>query len=171
MIENLELQGVLLITPRVFEDERGCFFETFSEKNLDVHFVQDNESHSHKGVVRGLHFQKEPDAQAKLVRVVSGRILDVAVDMRASSKTFGQWVAVELSGENRRQLFIPRGFAHGFVALEESTVVYKVDGFYAPQSDAGVLWSSVGIDWGVTDPIVSAKDQALPALADAYRFP
>jgi dTDP-4-dehydrorhamnose 3,5-epimerase len=125
--------------------------------------------------VRGLHFQKDPNAQAKLVRVAAGRVLDVALDMRRSSPTFGRHAAVELSADNRRQLFIPRGFAHGFVALEEDTIVmYKVDGFYAPESDAGVLWNdpSLGIDWGVAsgEAIVSAKDAALPLFADAYKF-
>lgn len=174
------LEGVVIIEPAVFRDERGSFSETFSERWFadrvaPVHFVQDNESHSRRGVVRGLHFQKEPHAQAKLVRVASGSILDVAVDMRRSSPAFGKWVAVELSAENRRQLFIPRGFAHGFVARRDGTVVlYKVDGYYAPAGDGGVLWCdpALGIDWGIDpfDAIVSEKDAALPNFRDAYNF-
>lgn len=174
------IEGVVIVEPKVFDDARGTFSETFSEKwfmeNVaPARFVQDNESYSRRGVVRGLHFQKDPHAQAKLVRVAAGRILDVAVDMRRSSPAFGRWVAMELSGENRRQLFIPRGFAHGFVALEDDTVVmYKVDSCYAPESDAGVLWCdpALGIDWSIdpAEAIVSQKDAALPLLADAYKF-
>lgn len=171
------LQGVVIIEPRVFVDLRGTFSETFSQREFErlvapVCFVQDNESRSRRGVVRGLHFQKEPHAQAKLVRVAAGRILDIAVDLRRGSADFGKWTAVELSAENRRQLFIPRGFAHGFVALDDdTTVIYKVDGYYAPESDAGVLWCdpTIGIGWGI-DPreaIVSEKDAALPLLTDA----
>ncbi len=183
------LEGVVILEPAVFEDARGAFCETFSEREFGrltgrsgltgqptSRFVQDNESLSRPGVVRGLHFQKDPHAQAKLVRVAAGRVLDVAVDMRRGSPTFGRHVAVELSADNRRQLFIPRGFAHGFSVRGsgEATVVYKVDGYYVPECDAGVLWCdpALGIDWGV-DPsqaIVSAKDAALPALEGAYKF-
>ncbi len=169
----------MIIGPPVFKDGRGSFSETFSDKWFvrevaEVRFVQDNESHSRPGVVRGLHFQREPHAQAKLVRVASGRILDVAVDMRQGSSSFGRWVAVELSAENHRQLYIPRGFAHGFAALEEATVIYKVDNYYAPESDAGVLWCDpeLAIDWGI-DParaIVSEKDASLPGFSEAYKF-
>lgn len=184
-VTRTELEGVVVIEPKVFRDARGTFSETFSERGFEAalaslgivppRFTQDNESHSRRGVVRGLHFQREPHAQAKLVRVAKGRILDVAVDMRRSSPSFGRWVAVELSAENHRQLFIPRGFAHGFVALEEdTTVIYKVDAYYAPESDAGVLWCdpALSIDWGI-DPsqaIVSEKDAALPPFAKAYKF-
>jgi dTDP-4-dehydrorhamnose 3,5-epimerase len=174
------LPGVVIVEPAVFDDERGSFSETWSEAAFTkavgpVRFVQDNESHSRRGVVRGLHFQKEPHPQAKLVRVAAGRILDVALDMRRSSPTFGRHVAVELSAANRRQLFIPRGFAHGFTALEEDTIVmYKVDGPYAPASDGGVLWNdpALGIDWGITSAgaILSPKDAALPLFADAFHF-
>ncbi len=179
------IEGVVIIEPAVFGDVRGSFSETFSERALNevvapfgiapVRFVQDNESRSRRGVVRGLHFQKEPHAQAKLLRVTAGRILDVAVDMRRASQTFGRWVAVELSAENPRQLFIPRGFAHGFVALSDgTTVVYKVDGYYAPASDGGVRWNdpALGIDWGIApdEAIVSEKDAALPYFAQAYTF-
>jgi dTDP-4-dehydrorhamnose 3,5-epimerase len=184
-ITKTELEGVVIVEPAVFEDARGTFSETFSERDfaagLAAHgfeppcFVQDNESRSRRGVVRGLHFQKEPHAQAKLVRAATGRILDVAVDMRASSPTFGRHVAVELSAENRRQLFIPHGFAHGFVALEDdTTVMYKVDAYYAPESDGGVLWNdpALGIDWGIapSEAILSAKDAALPTMNEAYKF-
>lgn len=188
------MDGVVIIEPAVFGDRRGTFSETFSEREFarlaapisgsasdsaepgwSGRFVQDNESRSAAGVVRGLHFQKPPHAQAKLVRVSAGSILDVAVDMRATSPTFGKYAAVELSAENRRQLFIPRGFAHGFLALSEgATVVYKCDAYYAPESDGGVLWSDpvLGIDWGITpsEAILSEKDAALPLLADAYKF-
>jgi dTDP-4-dehydrorhamnose 3,5-epimerase len=193
-ITETAIGGVFVVEPRVFGDERGSFSETFSAREFERltgwrgRFVQDNESHSRRGVVRGLHFQKEPHAQAKLVRVATGRILDVALDMRRSSPTFGRHVAVELSADNHRQLFVPRGFAHGFVALEEDTIVmYKVDGFYAPESDAGVLWNdpALGIDrvfasaleasagtsaGASTKTIVSAKDAALPTFANSTNF-
>lgn len=174
------LEGVVIIEPDVFRDRRGSFRETYSEKEFaelvgPVVFAQDNESYSVRGVVRGLHFQKTPHAQAKLVRAVSGRILDVAVDMRQNSPAFGKWVAVELSGENGRQLFVPRGFAHGFSVLTDSAVTaYKCDAYYAPESDGGVLWNdpALGIDWGIdpSEAIVSDKDAALPLFADAYKF-
>ncbi len=174
------LEGVVIVEPEVFRDRRGSFRETFSEERFaelvaPVRFVQDNESHSVRGVVRGLHFQKEPHAQAKLVRAVSGSVLDVAVDMRRSSPTFGRWVAVELSEENGRQLFLPRGFAHGFSVQGNGAVVaYKCDGYYAPGSDGGVLWNdpALGIDWSMdpAEAIVSEKDAALPLFAGAYYF-
>ncbi len=179
-VTETTLPGVVIIEPAVFEDSRGTFSETFSEREFErsvgaAHFVQDNESRSRRGVVRGLHFQKEPHPQAKLIRVASGAIFDVAVDMRRSSATFGRWTGIELSAANRRQLYIPRGFAHGFVALEDDTLVsYKVDGFYAPECDAGVLWSdpALGIDWGIdpSEAIVSPKDAALPTLDEAHKF-
>jgi dTDP-4-dehydrorhamnose 3,5-epimerase len=180
-VTKTALEGVVIIEPAVFRDERGSFAETFSERDFagavaQVRFVQDNESRSRHGVVRGLHFQREPHAQAKLVRVTAGRILDVAVDMRQGSPTFGHHVAVELSAENGRQLFIPRGFAHGFsvTASGGATVLYKVDAHHAPGSDAGVAWNdpTLNIDWGI-DPhkvIISAKDAALPPLANAHKF-
>jgi dTDP-4-dehydrorhamnose 3,5-epimerase len=179
-VTKTALEGVVIIEPTVVHDERGAFAESFSERDFaqlvaPVHFVQDNESHSHRGVVRGLHFQRQPHAQAKLVRVANGRILDVAVDMRQGSPTFGLHVAVELSSENRRQLFIPKGFAHGFCCLsDEATVIYKVDGYYAPGSDDGVLWNdpALAIDWGIppSGATVSAKDAALSPFANAYVF-
>ncbi len=179
-VSRTALEGVIIVEPDVFYDRRGSFSETFSERRFaelvaPVKFVQDNESYSVRGVIRGLHFQKEPHAQAKLVRAVSGRILDVAVDMRRSSSTFGQWAAIELSDENGRQFFIPKGFAHGFSVLGDSAVVaYKCDSYYAPECDGGVLWNdpALGIDWGIDQSaaIVSNKDAALPGFAEAYKF-
>ena len=163
-----EIQGVVIIEPRIFGDSRGYFFESFSEKNFkeqvaDVDFVQDNESKSCYGVVRGLHFQKPPYTQAKLVRVVKGRVLDVAVDIRKGSPTYGQHVAVELSEDNHRQFFIPRGFAHGFVVLSETAIFqYKCDNFYAPEADGGINIKDdkLGIDWQISmeNAILSEKD-------------
>ena len=171
-----ELEGVVILEPRIFEDARGYFFESFSQREFDekvreVRFVQDNESKSSYGVLRGLHFQKPPHAQSKLVRVVKGAVLDVAVDIRRGSPTFGRHVAVELTAENHRQLFIPRGFAHGFVVLSEEVVFqYKCDNFYAPQSEGAVAWNdeALAIDWRVTaDKIqLSAKDLANKPLAE-----
>ncbi|MBR5699663.1 MAG: dTDP-4-dehydrorhamnose 3,5-epimerase, partial [Bacteroidales bacterium] len=140
------IEGLLIIEPRVFGDERGYFFESYSERDFieavgPVKFVQDNESKSRYGVLRGLHFQKEPYAQAKLVRVVSGAVLDVAVDLREGSPTFGQHFSVELTGENHRQFFIPKGFAHGFCVLSEEVVFqYKCDEFYHPEAEGGIAW-------------------------------
>ena len=172
-----EIEGVVLLEPEVFGDARGYFFESYSEQSFDrlvrpVRFVQDNESMSKYGVLRGLHFQRGAHAQSKLVRVVRGRVLDVAVDIRRGSPTFGRHVAVELSGENRRQLFIPRGFAHGFVVLsEEALFQYKCDNCYAPQSEGAVAWNDpqIGIDWRI-DPanvILSEKDSRHPRLDEA----
>ena len=170
--------------PRRFGDDRGLFCETynrtrFGEHGIDADFVQDNQSLSRQvGTLRGLHFQSPPHAQAKLVRVLAGRVLDVAVDIRHGSPTFGRHVAVELSAENWRQLFVPKGFAHAFCTLEPDTVVaYKVDDFYAPDCDGGIVWNDpdLGIDWPVTAATVqlSAKDAALPrlsALAPLFRY-
>ena len=168
------IDGVVILEPRIFRDGRGYFFESFSEREFaekvaDVHFVQDNESRSCYGVVRGLHFQKPPHAQAKLVRVIKGAVLDVAVDIRKGSPTFGRHVAVELTGENHRQLFIPRGFAHGFSVLSEEVVFqYKCDNFYAPQSEGAIAWDDpdLGIDWRVPEEkvILSEKDMRHPRL-------
>lgn len=174
---STEIEGVYIIEPRVFGDERGYFFESFNaerfrdQTGIDVTFVQDNESRSRKGILRGLHFQREPHAQAKLVRVVQGRVLDVAVDIRKGSPTFGKYVATELSGENHRQMFIPKGFAHGYVTLEEDTIFqYKCDEFYHPETEGGIAWndSQIGIDWGVPNDevILSEKDIQNPLLAD-----
>ena len=164
-----DIEGVLIVEPTVHGDQRGYFMESFSERDfeaatgLNVRFVQDNESRSRRGVLRGLHFQREPYAQAKLVRVVQGRVLDVAVDIRPGSATFGRYVAVELSADNHRQLFIPKGFAHGYVVLEEDTVFqYKCDEYYHPECEDGVAWNDpqIGIEWGVEESeiILSPKD-------------
>lgn len=168
-----EIDGPLIIEPRVFGDRRGYFFESFSMRDFAAHageveFVQDNESFSaRRGVLRGLHFQKGDKAQAKLIRVVRGRVLDVAVDIRPGSPTFGKYVSVELSGENKRQFFIPRGFAHGFLVLEDDTVfVYKCDNYYAPEAEGSYRWNDpyFGIDWGVSpdEVILSDKDARAP---------
>lgn len=171
-----DIQGVVIVEPKVFGDHRGYFFESFSEKDFaeavgEVKFVQDNESKSSYGVLRGLHFQKPPHAQAKLVRVVKGRVFDVAVDLRKGSPTFGKHVAVELTEEDHRQLFIPRGFAHGFVVLSDEAVFqYKCDNYYAPQSEGSVLWNDpdIGIEWGIPseDVMLSEKDRNAPLLKD-----
>ena len=164
-----EIQGVVIFEPTVFKDERGYFFESynadvFKKAGIDTVFVQDNESKSSYGVVRGIHFQKEPYAQAKLVRVLYGKVLDVAVDLRKGSKTFGQHIACELSGENKRQFFIPRGFGHGFSVLSETAVfAYKCDNFYCKEAEGGIYYAdeTLGIDWKIpADKIVlSEKDK------------
>ena len=176
MIET-PIPGVLVLEPRIFGDSRGYFFESFSrrefvQKVMETEFVQDNESRSSFGVIRGLHFQKPPFAQSKLVRVVEGAVLDVAVDIRRGSPTFGRHVAGELSGENHRQVFIPRGFAHGFSVLSESVVFqYKCDNFYAPDSEGALAWNDpdLGIDWRIPPEkaILSDKDRRHPRLKDA----
>lgn len=170
------LEGVVIIEPRVFEDPRGYFFESFSERDFnaqvrEVRFVQDNESMSSYGVMRGLHFQRPPFTQSKLVRCVKGAVLDVAVDIRKGSPTYGQHVAVELTEDNHRQFFVPRGFAHGFAVLSDTAIFqYKCDNFYAPQADGGIsiLDDSLGIDWRIpTDKaILSEKDTKHPLLKD-----
>ena len=175
-VVQTEIPGVVIIEPRVFEDARGYFFESFSQREFDsqvreARFVQDNESKSSYGVLRGLHFQKPPHAQSKLVRVVKGAVLDVAVDIRKGSPTFGKHVAVELSAENHRQLFIPRGFAHGFVVLTDEVIFqYKCDNYYSPQSEGAVRWDDpdLSIDWRIPaeDVVLSEKDRAHPALKD-----
>lgn len=175
-IIETEIQGVFIIEPKVFGDSRGYFFESFSKKEFDskigpVEFVQDNESKSCYGVVRGLHFQKPPHAQAKLVRVVKGKVLDVAVDLRKDSPTYGKHVAVELSEDNHRQVFIPKGFAHGFSVLSEEAVFqYKCDDYYAPETEGAVAWNDLdlNIDWRVPADmmILSEKDKRHPELKD-----
>ena len=174
---NTDIEGVVIIQPKVFGDHRGYFFESFSERDFaekvrPVKFVQDNESKSCYGVLRGLHFQKPPHSQSKLVRVVKGAVLDVAVDIRKGSPTFGHHVCVELTEENHRQLFIPRGFAHGFAVLSEEAVFqYKCDDFYAPESEGAIAWNDpdLGIDWKISkdDIVLSAKDMNHPVLKDA----
>lgn len=175
-IIKTDIDEVLIIEPRIFEDARGYFFESFSqqifeEKVCKTTFVQDNESKSTFGVLRGLHFQKPPYAQSKLVRAIQGKVLDVAVDIRRNSPTFGQYVAVELSEENHLQLFVPRGFAHGFVVLSESVIFqYKCDNCYAPQSEGAIAWDDpdLNIDWRIsTDKVVlSEKDKQNKPLKD-----
>ena len=175
-----KIKGVWVIEPKVFTDQRGYFMESF-KKDLfaqhvgNINFIQDNESKSSKGVLRGLHYQTGDASQAKLVRALQGSVLDVAVDIRKSSPTFGQYVAVELSEDNKKQLFIPRGFAHGFLVLSETAVFsYKVDNPYSPAHDASILWAdpTIGIDWDVTeeDLILSEKDKAGKLLSDAILF-
>ena len=175
-IIETEIQGVFIIKPKVFGDSRGYFFESFSKKEFEsrigpVEFVQDNESKSCYGVVRGLHFQKPPHAQAKLVRVVKGKVLDVAVDLRKDSPTYGKHVTVELSEDNHRQVFIPKGFAHGFSVLSEEAVFqYKCDDYYAPETEGAVAWNDpeLNIDWRVPADmmILSEKDKRHPELKD-----
>ena len=169
-------EGVVIIEPRIFKDDRGYFFESFSQREFEekvckTTFVQDNESKSSYGVLRGLHFQKPPFAQSKLVRVIKGAVLDVAVDIRKGSPTFGQYVSVELTGENHRQFFIPRGFAHGFSVLSEEVIFqYKCDNFYSPQSEGAIAWNDpdLNIDWRIPAEkvVLSEKDSKHPRLKD-----
>lgn len=175
-----EIQGVYVLEPRVFQDARGYFMETWNQADFDKHigkvtFIQDNESKSSYGVLRGLHYQKGDFSQAKLVRVIKGRVLDVAVDIRRSSPTFGKYVLAELSEENKRQLFIPRGFAHGFLVLsDEAVFTYKVDNVYAPQAEAGIKWNDedIAIEWPIDpkDLILSEKDTRALSLKEADVF-
>lgn len=173
--EKQKIEDVILVKPNVFGDNRGFFMETykksaFFENGITAEFVQDNHSKSTKGVLRGLHFQAKPFGQAKLVRCTRGRIFDVAVDIRKNSKTFGQYVKVELSEENKNMLYIPNGFAHGFVALtDEVELMYKTSGEYAPSADRGILWNDkdINIDWNIDfQPILSEKDKVQPNLKD-----
>lgn len=172
-----KLQGCFILEPKIFEDHRGYFFESFNQNqfnsltNTNTRFVQDNESFSNKGVLRGLHYQTGEHAQAKLVRVIQGRVLDVAVDLRAGSPTFSQYVAVELTETNKKQLFIPRGFAHGFVVLSDTAIFsYKCDNFYNKESEGGIIYNdpTLSIDWQLPEDslIVSEKDLALPKFSD-----
>jgi dTDP-4-dehydrorhamnose 3,5-epimerase len=178
--KETEIKGVFIIEPKVFKDARGYFMEAWKQAEFDEHvgrtvFIQDNESKSSYGVLRGLHYQKGDASQAKLVRVIKGKVLDVAVDIRRSSPTFGRHVMVELSEDNKRQFFIPRGFAHGFLVLsDEAIFTYKVDNPYAPQSDAGIRWNdpALGIEWPIDPAVVltSEKDLKQPLLKDADVF-
>ena len=168
-INKTFIEDLLVIEPRLFKDERGFFYESFNKNNLDkivnIVFVQDNESKSYKGVVRGLHFQRPPFEQTKLVRCVNGKILDVAVDLRINSKTYGKSFSIELSSENNKQLFVPKGFAHGFQVLSETAIInYKVDNFYNSKSDSGIIWNDkdLSIDWNLDiKPLLSEKDLKL----------
>ncbi len=175
-ITKTKLEGVVIIEPAVFGDKRGFFMESwskraFAEAGLDYEFVQDNHSASTvKGTLRGIHFQRGDKAQAKLVRCTKGAVLDVAVDLRPSSLTYKQWVSVELSEDNKRQLLIPRGFGHGFLTLtDEVEFMYKADNFYAPEADGGIRWNDpeLAVDWGIEKPILSDKDSKSPWLKDA----
>ena len=178
---KLEIPDVILCEPQVFGDDRGYFAETFRQDKLDaflgfkINFCQDNESKSSFGVLRGLHYQLAPHAQTKLVRVIQGSVLDVAVDIRQGSPTFGQHVAVELTAENKKQLFVPRGFAHGFMVLsEQATFGYKVDNYYSPECDRGIAFDdpAIGIDWKLDSNLIqlSIKDTKQPLLEDADCF-
>lgn len=179
-IIKTSIEGVVILEPRIFADDRGYFFESFSQKVFDelvrpIRFVQDNESKSKYGVLRGLHFQKGEHAQSKLVRVVKGQVWDVAVDIRRGSPTFGKYVSVELSEENKRQFFIPRGFAHGFAVLSQEAIFqYKCDHYYAPESEGAIAWNDpdIGIDWPVaaSDILLSEKDKKHPRLADSLEL-
>ncbi|WP_431167510.1 dTDP-4-dehydrorhamnose 3,5-epimerase [Tenacibaculum halocynthiae] len=174
-IVQTPLEGCFVIEPMLFEDNRGYFFESFNEEKfkkgigVDLNFVQDNEAFSNKGIVRGLHFQKGKFAQAKLVRVITGKVLDVAVDLRKNSKTYGQHFSIVLSGENKKQLFVPRGFAHGYSVLENNTVfAYKCDNYYNKESEGGIIYNdkTLNIDWNLLDTEIklSDKDMQLPNL-------
>ena len=168
VLTKSNIEGLYIIEPLVFEDARGLFFETFNEQKfikeigLEIKFVQDNESISKKNVLRGLHYQTPPFAQGKLVRVVCGRALDIALDIRRNSPTYGQFEMIELSSENKKQFWIPPGFAHGFVALEENTIFnYKCTNYYSPVSERTIQWNdaNLNIDWNISEPIISEKDQ------------
>ena len=179
-VKTYPLAGLIEFTPRLFGDARGVFFETFSARLMqeaglpaDLSWVQDNQSGSQRGVLRGLHFQRPPHAQAKLVRVAQGRALDVVVDLRRASPTYGQHQKVELSAATGNILYVPVGFAHGFVALEDDTLcLYKCSDYYTPAAEGGLRWddAALGIDWGVAAPLVSGKDEELPGLA-AFESP
>ncbi len=173
-IVKTKIPDLYIIKPRVFEDNRGYFFESYNknaflQSGIDQNFVQDNESKSSKGVLRGLHFQKTPFAQGKLVRVMQGAVLDVAVDLRKASPTYGEWVAVELNHDNKWMYWIPPGFAHGFVTLEDNTVFfYKCTNVYNKESEGSILWNDpdLNIDWKITNPILSEKDLVSPLFKD-----
>ena len=175
IFKKLSIPEVVLIEPKVFRDGRGLFLETykysdFAQTGIKEQFVQDNYSKSVKGVLRGLHFQKNPDAQGKLVQCVKGKIFDAAVDIRKGSPTFGRWVSVELSEENNLLLYVPSAFAHGFVVLSETAdVIYKCNREYSPEDDRGIIWDDpdINIRWPVKDPVLSEKDKKLPFLKDA----
>ncbi len=175
-VTKTKLDGVLILEPDVFGDHRGWFMESWSKKKyedvgINVEFVQDNESFTaKKGTLRGIHFQQAPFAQSKLVRVVQGAVLDIAVDLRKNSPTYLQWVAVELSSENKKQFFIPQGFGHGFLTLTDNVqFVYKCDNFYSKEHDRSIRFDDeeIGVNWGVTDPIVSEKDMNAPKVKDS----
>ena len=172
-VVETKIKGVFVIEPQVFGDARGWFMETYSRKKtpqFDCEFVQDNQSYSaQKGTLRGIHFQRPPMEQAKLLRCTRGAIMDFAVDLRRDSDSYKQWVGVELTAENKKQLFIPKGFGHGFITLTDDTeIMYKADNYYSPEHDSAILWSDpeIGIDWGTDSPIVSDKDKIAPLLKE-----
>ena len=176
------IEGVKIIKPKIFGDSRGYFLESYNERSfaqstgLNTQFVQDNESFSRKGTLRGIHFQKPPYAQAKLVRAITGSILDIVVDLRVGSETFGKWHSEMLSSDNKHQLFVPKGFGHGFIVLSESALFsYKVDNYYNSESDSGIIWNDedLGIKWQIDNDhiILSQKDNNQPSLQDYLKFP
>ena len=172
-INETKLKGVYIVEPQVFGDARGWFMETYNKKKtpqITCSFVQDNQSYSAtKGTLRGIHFQRPPMAQAKLIRCTRGAVMDFAIDLRPNSETYKQWIGVELTEENKKQIFIPRGFGHAFVTLtDDAEIQYKADNYYSAEHDSAILWSDpdIGIDWGVEDPIVSDKDKAAPLLKE-----
>lgn len=175
------LEGCFVLEPKIFNDDRGYFVESYNKNTFDkgigndIHFVQDNQSYSSKGVLRGLHYQTGNNAQAKLVRVIQGEVLDVAVDLRPNSKTYGQYESVLLSSENHKQFFVPRGFAHGFLVISDTaTFFYKCDNFYNKESEGGIIYNdkTINIDWQfpTTDLLVSEKDQFLPTIQEAVKM-
>jgi dTDP-4-dehydrorhamnose 3,5-epimerase len=173
IVTETKLPGVLIIEPHVFGDSRGWFMETYSKKKtpqIECDFVQDNHSYSaQKGTIRGIHFQKSPMEQAKLLRCTRGSLMDYAVDLRSDSPTYKEWVAVELSAENKKQLFIPRGFGHAFISLTDDVeLLYKTDNYYSAECDTAILWSDpdLAIDWGTNNPILSDKDAKAPFLKE-----
>lgn len=175
-VRTTSIEGLVEIFPRVFEDERGAFFESFNEDSfkkagLPTNFVQDNQSFSKKGVLRGLHFQKAPFAQGKLVRVISGRVLDVAVDIRPDSPTFGKYEVFELDGKQNNFAYIPEGFAHGFLTLEDAIFSYKCTNLYDKASESGIIWNDadLAIEWSVENPLVSEKDIILPTFKALFQ--
>ncbi len=177
-IEKFKIEGLCLITPKEFKDSRGLFYEAYNEGVFDEHigykphFVQDNISISHKDVLRGLHFQRDTYSQGKMVRVLQGSVLDVAVDIRPESPTYGQYETILLSGKNKKMFWVPEGFAHGFISLEDNTQFhYKCTNFYNPDYEGGIIWndSHLNIDWGTTDPIISQKDTELTKFDNIYR--
>ena len=166
ILEKTNIKDIILLTPRVYKDERGYFMESYNQKKVEIlikdRFVQDNESVSHKNVLRGLHFQLPPHAQSKLIRVIKGSILDIAVDLRKDSSTYGEHFKHVLSGENKKQLYIPVGFAHGFLSLEDNTILnYKCSDYYSASAEASIIWNDpqLKIDWGIENPILAEKDQ------------
>ncbi len=178
-VTPLNIPDVLLIEPQVFGDDRGFFYESFNQNKFEeaigkkINFVQDNHSKSVKGVLRGLHYQLTPKAQGKLVRVIQGEVFDVAVDLRQSSPTFGQWVGEILSGDNKKQLWIPKGFAHGFLTLSDTTeFLYKTTDFYSPEHEQSILWDdkTIGIDWPMQEVSLSSKDSAAVSFKEANYF-